>query len=88
MESAFAGAVREWEQLLGIPYVLRNPPELIAASTATFATTTRVLAVLQPTDRPQLQEILRTANRFRVPIYPISSGKNWGYGSRVPPRSA
>jgi len=86
MESDFAGAVREWEQLLGTSYVLRDTSQLRAAGTATFATTTRVLAVLQPTDRPQLQEILRTANRFRVPIYPISSGKNWGYGSRVPPR--
>jgi 4-cresol dehydrogenase (hydroxylating) len=27
---------------------------------------------------------MRIANQFRVPVYPISSGKNWGYGSRVP----
>ena len=31
--------------------------------------------------------VRRTANRFRIPIYPISSGLNWGYGSRVPPQS-
>jgi 4-cresol dehydrogenase (hydroxylating) len=27
--------------------------------------------------------VVRIANQFRVPIYPISSGKNWGYGSRA-----
>ena len=33
-----------------------------------------------------MQDCVRIANRFRVPLYPISSGKNWGYGSRVPAR--
>jgi len=31
-----------------------------------------------------VQECLRIANRYGIPVYPISSGKNWGYGSRVP----
>jgi 4-cresol dehydrogenase (hydroxylating) len=29
-------------------------------------------------------EVVRIANRHTVSIYPVSSGKNWGYGSRVP----
>ncbi len=33
----------------------------------------------------ELQQCVLVANQFRIPIYPISSGKNWGYGSRVPP---
>ena len=28
---------------------------------------------------------MRAANEHRAPIYPVSTGKNWGYGSRVPP---
>ena len=31
---------------------------------------------------------MRIANRHRVPIYPISTGKNWGYGSRSPVRDS
>ena len=27
---------------------------------------------------------MRIANRWKVAVYPISSGRNWGYGSRVP----
>lgn len=79
-----AGAIREWELLLGTAHVSRDRSQLHAAATATFATTPRVLAILRPANRAEVQETLRIATRFRVPVFPISSGKNWGYGSRVP----
>src|ERR1700731_2033006 len=59
-------------------------PSLGAAETATFSTTQSVTAILRPADTSQVQECLRIANRFRIPVYPVSTGKNWGYGSRVP----
>ena len=31
-----------------------------------------------------VQECLRIANQYATPVYPISSGRNWGYGSRMP----
>jgi 4-cresol dehydrogenase (hydroxylating) flavoprotein subunit len=31
-----------------------------------------------------VQQCLRIANRFKVAVFPVSTGKNWGYGSRVP----
>jgi 4-cresol dehydrogenase (hydroxylating) flavoprotein subunit len=84
--SAFAEALRSWERLLGPDHVRCDSQALGAASTATFATSARVLAILQPGSRHDVQEIVRIANTYLVPIHPISSGKNWGYGSRVPPR--
>ena len=30
--------------------------------------------------------VLRIANEYRIPVYPVSGGCNWGYGSRVPER--
>ncbi len=54
------------------------------AGTATFATHQTIPIILRPADRAQVSEIMRVANRHRVPVYPVSSGKNWGYGSRVP----
>jgi 4-cresol dehydrogenase (hydroxylating) len=57
---------------------------LAAAQTATFATTQRVLAEVAPGNRQEVQECVRIANRHQVPLYPLSKGKNWGYGSRVP----
>jgi 4-cresol dehydrogenase (hydroxylating) flavoprotein subunit len=82
--AALATALDDWDQVLGAAHVLRDPDLLRAASTATFATASRVTAIVRPANREEVQESLRIANRHRIPIYPISSGKNWGYGSRVP----
>lgn len=84
--SALVSALREWEASLGSAYVDRDPRSLDAAGTATFNTTSQVGAILRPANREQVQQCVRTANRFRVPLYPFSSGKNWGYGSRAPVR--
>lgn len=78
-------ALEQWARILGSEYVSRDPQLLGEAETATFATSQRVVAVLRPYDRAQVQECLRVANHSGISLYPISSGKNWGYGSRVPP---
>ena len=82
--SGLADALDEWEALLGSPHIVRDSGALRAAGTATFSTRAQVQAILRPADREQVQACVRIANHTRVPIYPFSSGKNWGYGSRVP----
>ncbi len=79
-------ALDAWRQALGAEYVETGEQILQAAATATFATRQRIPAVLRPGSVEEVSECLRVANRFKTPVYPISSGKNWGYGSRVPPR--
>lgn len=69
---------------LGIDFVITSPEEIASASTATFATTQRIPALLRPGSRTELQACLAIARRFSIAVYPVSSGKNWGYGSRVP----
>jgi len=32
----------------------------------------------------EVQEVVRAAARYRVPLYPISTGHNWGYGTANP----
>ncbi len=81
----FALALRQWEEVLGVEFVQTDDATRRNMEVATFATCQRVPAVLRPADRNQVQECFRTANRFGTPLYAISSGKNWGYGSRVPP---
>jgi 4-cresol dehydrogenase (hydroxylating) len=41
-------------------------------------------AVVAPDSAGQVQEIVRIANEFRVPLYPISTGRNLGYGGSAP----
>ncbi len=54
-------------------------------SKATFLTKGQALALIEPESTEQIRAVLTRANKFQVPIYPISQGKNWGYGSVVPP---
>jgi 4-cresol dehydrogenase (hydroxylating) flavoprotein subunit len=79
-------ALHEWQTALGSAHVISDPAALQDAGTATFSTRAQVRAILRPASREQVQDCVRIANRHRVPLYPISSGKNWGYGSRAPIR--
>ncbi|HEX3880399.1 MAG TPA: FAD-dependent oxidoreductase [Bryobacteraceae bacterium] len=76
--------LQEWRGIVGPENVITGDTALSEAETATFATTARIPAIVRPANREQVQECVRLANRLRVPVYPISSGRNWGYGSRVP----
>ena len=43
-----------------------------------------VSAAVAPETTEQVQAVVRTANRYRIPIYPISTGRNLGYGGSAP----
>jgi 4-cresol dehydrogenase (hydroxylating) len=77
-------ALREWSRILGREWVITTQEELREAGTATFASDRAIPAILRPGSREEVQSCVRIANRHGVALYPISSGKNWGYGSRVP----
>lgn len=57
-----------------------------AYETATFVTTQRVLAVVAPASTAEVQKVVLLANQFKISLYPVSRGRNWGLGSRVPVR--
>ena len=80
----YDAALLEWAAVLGPENVVTEPASLRAAETGTFATGYTIPAIIRPGSRRQVQECLRIANRCGTPVYPISSGRNWGYGSRVP----
>jgi 4-cresol dehydrogenase (hydroxylating) len=41
-------------------------------------------AVVFPTTVAEVAAVVRLANEFRVPVWPVSKGRNWGYGSATP----
>src|SRR5579863_9019812 len=71
-------------QAVGADYVVTLRDITENAATATFATSQRIPALVRPGSRAELLACLATARRFGVPVYPVSSGRNWGYGSKVP----
>lgn len=82
--AGLADALDRWRDAVGPDHVVTAPATLDAVSTATFATHQRVPAVVRPGSVPEVQACLRIANATRTPVYPISTGKNWGSGSAVP----
>lgn len=77
-------ALEAWGQALGAEHVTAGAAEREAAGAATYRTTQRVLAIVRPGSRDEVAACVRIANQFGIPLYPVSTGKNWGYGSRVP----
>jgi (+)-pinoresinol hydroxylase len=43
-----------------------------------------VSAAVAPSDVAQVQAVVRTAHRYGIPLFPISTGKNLGYGGSAP----
>lgn len=77
-------AIKAFRDILGSENVLTDEVRLSAAETATYPTKQKVPAIIRPANRAEVQECVRIANQYKTPIYPISKGTNWGYGSRVP----
>ncbi|MCL4184580.1 MAG: FAD-binding oxidoreductase [Burkholderiaceae bacterium] len=41
-------------------------------------------AAITPADVEQVRQVMKVLNRHKLPVYPISTGKNLGYGSAAP----
>lgn len=83
---ALAGALTEWRRALGDEHVVTSAEQLRQALAATLEHPSEVWALLRPGSREQLRQLVLTAQRHRVPLYTVSTGKNWGLGSRLPVR--
>src|SRR5580693_9789590 len=85
----FATVIAEFEQAIGRDWVftsnedvdlyrdafspfLHEPEELVAS------------AAVAPASTEEVQQIVRIANQYKIPLYPISTGRNLGYGGSAP----
>jgi 4-cresol dehydrogenase (hydroxylating) len=86
-EQDFDRALSEFQDIVGEKWVISDPAEL-----GQFADPYPVgngygqapSAVISPADTEQVQAIVRVANTYGVPLMPISTGKNNGYGGASP----
>jgi 4-cresol dehydrogenase (hydroxylating) flavoprotein subunit len=81
-------AIETWKLLLGDQYVQNDEESSKNAESATFKTAQKVPAIIRPGNRAEVQAALKVANDFETPVYPLSTGRNWGLGSRVPVEDA
>jgi 4-cresol dehydrogenase (hydroxylating) flavoprotein subunit len=87
MTNSADNAIDAFIAALGSEHVLVDQNELQRYQQATFLCKNTVPAVVRPASIAEVQGCLRIANEYKVPIYPISTGLNIGYGSTVPPLS-
>lgn len=75
-----ATAIAQWQAVLTNARVSTDAATLTRYARVTGFTSTRPAAVIWPTSTEEVVQTVRIANEHRVALYPISTGKNWGYG--------
>jgi len=80
--SSIKSAIAEWAAILGKSGVI--PASAADVGASTIGTKRSIPAVLRPETQEQVADILPIAQHWKVPVYPVSTGNNWGYGSANP----
>jgi (+)-pinoresinol hydroxylase len=88
-QSDFSAALAEFEKVVDKQWVFTSDEDLDlyrdAYSPFLNEPEERIAsAAVAPSATEEVQRIVRIANRYRVPLYAISTGKNLGYGGSAP----
>ncbi|MFP6583804.1 MAG: FAD-binding oxidoreductase [Candidatus Hydrogenedentota bacterium] len=73
-------AINAWRESLGAKKVLDDALTLEKYGRTTQADAPQPSCVLYPESTEEVQAIVQIASEHGVVVYPISCGKNWGYG--------
>ena len=76
--------IRRWKEIVGSENVRTDELSLKLYGKNVSGFQRDIPAILLPRDTDEIQRIVAVANENRTPLYPISSGRNWGLGSRLP----
>lgn len=87
VERRYPEATAAWVDALGSDAVLLEPGALASYHRNTGAYTRAIPLVLRPGSTRDVLALVAIANQYRVPLYPISCGHNWGFGSKLPVQS-
>ncbi len=87
--TAFNAALTAWRQAVGVEWVFTSPEDVAlyrdAYSPYWDEPEERVAsAAVAPATLEQVQAVVRAANQYRIPLYPISTGRNLAYGGSAP----
>lgn len=77
-------AIEAWKKELGADAVMDDVQGLEDYTRSVCGSSRDVFAVLTPTTHEQVEKIVEIANANLAPLYPISRGKQWGMGSKLP----
>ena len=87
--SDFAAAIKAFEDAVGKQWVFTSDEDValyrdayspfVGEPEERFAS-----AAVAPDNVEEVQKVVRIANQYKIPIYPVSTGKNLGYGGSAP----
>ena len=85
----FADAIKQFEDTVGKDWVFTSDEDvdLYRDAYSPFwgeADELVASAAVAPDGVEQVQKVVKIANAYRIPIYPVSTGKNLGYGGSAP----
>ena len=85
----FAAAIAEFKRLVGEDWVFTEDADVDLyrdAYSILWGTEDerKASAALCPHTAEQVQAIVRIANTYKIPLYPVSTGRNLGYGGSAP----
>jgi 4-cresol dehydrogenase (hydroxylating) len=78
-------AIEQWKQAIGADNVADDAATIDRYARTTMDVATRPACVLYPQSTEQVQAAVKIAAETGVVLYPISRGKNWGYGDACAP---
>ena len=87
---AFAAAKRKWEEILGADWVLTSDEDVNTYRDAYSpfkgeeALEYIPSGALAPNSVEQVQRVVAVANEFKIPLWPVSTGRNLAYGGSAP----
>jgi 4-cresol dehydrogenase (hydroxylating) len=77
---ASAALLRAMREVVGRAQVRDDQITLERYARSTSSRSTRPRAVVYPDSAAEVAALVKIAARHQVPLYPVSTGKNWGYG--------
>jgi 4-cresol dehydrogenase (hydroxylating) len=79
-----ASAIEAWRACLGTEAVLDAAEAERLYGASTTGVHRSIVAALKPKSVEDVQATVTTASQHGVPLYPFSTGHNWGYGCSLP----
>ncbi len=79
-EQQRAPLLRALGDVVGVEHVLHDESTLERYARSTASRSTRPLAVVYPGAQAEVVALVRLAGAHGLALYPLSTGRNWGYG--------
>jgi 4-cresol dehydrogenase (hydroxylating) len=83
----FNAAIAEYRRVLGDEDVIVEVERLVPYTRTMLATPLerhQPSGALVPESVEEIQQVLAICNKYKIPVWPISTGRNYGYGAAAP----